>query len=162
MRMFIAQGPNARCSIARSLEVLGERWTLLVVREATSGVTRFSDFHRNLGVAKDILASRLTTLVEHGVLERRAYKDAGERERDEYVLTASGRELLPVLAAFIAWGDRNRPSGFGPAAIPVEEATGLTVRLGFIAEDGREVDAAGVAFKNGPGAPTADSTGIAA
>ena len=77
---------DLRCSIARSLEVLGERWTLLVVREACWGTTRFSEFRRALGVAPDVLADRLGTLVDIGVLERRPYRVEGGRQREELSL----------------------------------------------------------------------------
>ena len=107
---------NARCSIARSLEVLGEKWTFLILREAFRGVTRFSAFRDNLGVARDVLATRLGTLVDCGVLEKRAYRDENSRERDEYVLTEAGLALRPVLAALTEWGDRYRPTEAGPTS----------------------------------------------
>src|SRR3954454_13011448 len=81
------------CSIARTLEVLGERWTFLVVREALAGTTRFADFRATLGVAPDVLTTRLNTLVEAGVLERRPYQDDGRRTRQEYVVTRAGDDL---------------------------------------------------------------------
>ena len=98
-----------RCSIARSLEVLGQKWSLLIVREAMWGRTRFAEFRARLGVAPDVLTDRLGRLVDAGILERRPYREDGEREREEYVLTDAGRALLPVLAAMSAWGDEYRP-----------------------------------------------------
>ena len=83
------------CSVARALEVLGERWTLLVLRDAFQGVTRFELFARRLRIAPNILAKRLATLVGAGVLERRRYQE--RPERFEYVLTPAGKELLPAL-----------------------------------------------------------------
>jgi DNA-binding HxlR family transcriptional regulator len=91
------------CSIARSLEVIGEWWTLLIVRDAFFGVTRFEEFQDRLGIARNILAKRLETLVEHGVLERRCYDEA--RDRHDYVLTDKGRALWPVLVTIRQWGD---------------------------------------------------------
>ncbi|MCX2749823.1 helix-turn-helix domain-containing protein [Arthrobacter sp. MI7-26] len=105
---------NQQCGIARSLEVLGEKWTLLVVRDVRLGFTRFSDIRERLGVAPDVLADRLAKLVDLGVLERRAYRDQGTRTRDEYKLTPSGEELVPVLAALRGWGDRHLPNGLPP------------------------------------------------
>jgi DNA-binding HxlR family transcriptional regulator len=91
------------CSIARSLEVIGEWWTLLIVRDAFFGITRFEEFQARLGIARNVLATRLDTLVEHGVLERRCYDDA--RSRYDYVLTNKGKALWPVLVTLRQWGD---------------------------------------------------------
>lgn len=150
---------NARCSVARSLEVLGEKWTLLVVREALLGRTRFAEFRARLGVAPDVLADRLAKLVDAGVLARQPYRDAGEREREEYVLTESGRALVPVLAALVEWGDAYRPSGFGPATLLTGAGdagrgggAAPAVRLAFVDAEGREVDASDVTLTRGPGA----------
>lgn len=94
---------DMNCSIARSLEVIGEWWTLLILRDAFLGVTRFEDFRRRLGIARNILTRRLDTLVDGGVLERRTYDAA--RGRHDYVLTARGRALWPVLTTLRQWGD---------------------------------------------------------
>ncbi len=92
------------CPIARALEVVGDWWTLLVVREALAGTTRFEDFRSELGIARNILSTRLEALVENGVLERRRY--AEHPPRDEYVLTDKGRDLWRVVAALATWGLR--------------------------------------------------------
>ncbi len=91
------------CSVARSLEVIGEWWTLLIVRDAFFGVTRFEEFQDRLGIARNVLATRLDTLVAHGVLERRPYDEA--RSRYDYVLTDKGKALWPVLVTIRQWGD---------------------------------------------------------
>jgi DNA-binding HxlR family transcriptional regulator len=91
------------CSIAQSLEVIGEWWTLLILRDAFFGITRFEQFQERLGIARNVLASRLDGLVEHGVLERRSYDEA--RERYDYVLTEKGKALWPVLTTIRQWGD---------------------------------------------------------
>jgi DNA-binding HxlR family transcriptional regulator len=91
------------CSIARSLEVIGEWWTPLILRDVFFGVTRFEELQARLGIARNILAKRLDTLVEHGVLERRCYDEA--RGRHDYVLTDKGRALWPVLVTIRQWGD---------------------------------------------------------
>ena len=92
------------CSIARTVDLLGDWWTPLVLREAFYGTKRFDDFHRVLGIGRNVLTQRLNRLVDEEILERVAYQD--RPVRSEYVLTAKGRELFPVLAAINAWGDR--------------------------------------------------------
>ena len=91
------------CSIARSLEVIGEWWTPLILRDAFFGITRFEEFQARLGIARNILAKRLDILVEHGVLERRCYDEV--RSRHDYVLTDKGKALWPVLVTIRQWGD---------------------------------------------------------
>jgi DNA-binding HxlR family transcriptional regulator len=93
------------CSAARALETVGERWTLLIVRDALLGVRRFEDFQRSLGVARNVLADRLNRLVDEGVLEKRAY--SARPPRHEYRLTEKGRDLWPVVHALVTWGDRH-------------------------------------------------------
>jgi DNA-binding HxlR family transcriptional regulator len=91
------------CSIAQTLDVVGDPWTLLIVRDALFGTTRFDDFRRSLGIPRATLASRLDTLVEHGVMERRRYQERPERH--EYVLTDKGRDLRRVMISLLQWGD---------------------------------------------------------
>jgi DNA-binding HxlR family transcriptional regulator len=133
-------GKDTRCSISRSLEVLGERWTLLIVREAFWGRTRFSQFRESLGVAPDVLTDRLGTLVDYGVMERRPYREEGGREREEYVLTDAGEELRYVLGALNTWGDRHRPSPSGSAMSWLEASTGEPVELRFVNQTGRVLE----------------------
>ena len=92
------------CSTAQALEVVGEWWTLLLVRDAFFGVTRFEDFQRRLGVSRSVLTNRLARLVDEGVLETRQYETRPPRM--EYLLTKKGRDLFPVLVALQQWGDR--------------------------------------------------------
>lgn len=94
------------CSIARTLEVVGEKWTLLVLREAFYGLRRFDDFARALGCPRDVLSARLKRLVGEGVLRQVPYQDPGSRPRTEYQLTSKGIDLQPALLALMAWGDR--------------------------------------------------------
>jgi DNA-binding HxlR family transcriptional regulator len=91
------------CSIAATLEVVGDPWTLLILRDAFRGVRRFEQWQEALGVARNVLAARLKSLVEHGVLEQKLYSQ--RPPRNEYVLTAKGRALSPVLLTMSAWGD---------------------------------------------------------
>lgn len=106
---------DLHCSIARTLEVIGERWSLLIVRDAFYGVRRFDDFQRDLGIARNVLTDRLATLVARGVFERRQYED--RPPRFEYVLTAKGRELLPVILTMMRWGDRWETRGEPPLTL---------------------------------------------
>ena len=94
---------DKNCSVAQSLEIIGEWWTLLILRESFLGTRRFDDFIENLGIARNVLTNRLDTLVEAGVLERRTYDEA--RARYDYVLTDMGRGLWPVMTALRQWGD---------------------------------------------------------
>src|ERR1700750_2180504 len=90
------------CPIARSLERVGEWWSILILRDALHGLTRFDQFQKSLGIAPNMLTRRLNALVDAGLLERRRYSE--RPPRDEYVLTDTGRDFLPVLAAIGAWG----------------------------------------------------------
>ena len=94
------------CSIKRTLDVIGEKWTLLVLREAFYGARRFEQFLANVGCARTLLSERLATLVEHGVLQREPYREAGQRERHQYLLTAKGHDLFAALVVLMHWGDR--------------------------------------------------------
>jgi DNA-binding HxlR family transcriptional regulator len=98
----LAELPGRPCPIAASLEVVGERWALLVIRELVMGSTRFTDIVRGTGAPRDRIAARLKVLEEAGVVERRAYQD--HPVRHDYALTESGRALVPVLDALLAWG----------------------------------------------------------
>ncbi|GAA4264408.1 helix-turn-helix domain-containing protein [Frondihabitans peucedani] len=131
--------PDPACGIARSLDVLGERWALLIVRDAMLGRTRFSEFRSHLGVSPDILAARLASLVDFGVLTRETYREPGEREREEYLLTDAGRALAPVLSALGSWGLEHRPVDAGSRITFTDPDSGAPVRLAFLAPDGREV-----------------------
>ena len=126
---------DANCAIARSLDLLGDAWTLLIVRDAFFGVRRFADFQRNLGISKNVLSQRLQHLVEHGVLER--VDEGVHGERFEYALTPKGEALLPVLTALREWGDtwifgegnepyivRERATGVRPEPLAVRGAEG--------------------------------------
>jgi DNA-binding HxlR family transcriptional regulator len=137
----MAKIPDVSCSIARSVGLLGDRWTFLILRDALEGFTRFQEFRRSLGIAADVLADRLATLVEHGVMAKVDYQNQGERRRSEYVLTDAGRELFVVLAALQQWGDRHIPFSEGPSLRRLNARTGAPVHVGFIGSDGAEVRA---------------------
>ena len=127
------------CSIERSLGVLGERWTFLILREAFLGATRFREFRERLGVSSDRLSDRLATLVEAGVLEKRRYREPGERARDSYHLTPAGRELQVILGALQQWGDQHLPRAEGPSMERRSRRTGEPLDVGFVDPSGRAV-----------------------
>ncbi len=145
---------SSTCTIARSLDVLGPRWNLLILREAFNGVTRFADFRQLLGVAPDVLSDRLAGLVAAGIFEKRRYREDGERPRDEYVLTQRGRDLKIVLAALQQWGDRYVPSDLGPTVSRRRRDDGASsIGVGFVDENGVAVPAEQVYFEPRPGTP---------
>jgi len=113
---------DQNCSIARTLEIVGERWTLLVMREVLLGCRRFGDIRRSLGVAPNILSDRLATLVEHGLLTRRRYSERPEAH--EYVPTRKGVDLDRVLVALLQWGDEHAVPAAGPPRVLVHAACG--------------------------------------
>jgi|SRR5271165_6214041 len=141
------------CSIRRTLEIVGERWTLLILREAFYGVRRFEDFVRLLGSPRDVLSRRLRALVEDGILERRPYREPGSRARTEYRLTTKGRELFPVLVALMDWGDRWTADPAGPAAQVIHNDCGerVSVTLACAAGHG-PLSAREITVEPGPGA----------
>jgi DNA-binding HxlR family transcriptional regulator len=143
---MVSKVPDSSCAIARSLGVLGERWTFLILREATLGLTRFAQFRDSLGIAPDVLAERLATLVEYGVMERVAYQEPGSRSRSAYVLTPAGRELSVVLAALQQWGDEHLPWPEGPSMLRRVRDSDRPVHVGFVDDGGREVPAEDVAM----------------
>jgi DNA-binding HxlR family transcriptional regulator len=142
----MAKVPDATCSIERSLGVLGERWTFLILREAFLGAARFAQFRDNLGVAPDVLSDRLTTLVAYGVMEREPYQEPGARVRFAYRLTAAGLELQLVLSALQQWGDEHVPRPEGPSMVRRVRGTDRPVRVGYVDERGREVKATDLAM----------------
>lgn len=93
-----------RCSVARTLSAIGDRWTLLILRDCFLGVRRFDAFQRDLELSPHLLSTRLAKLVEHGILERRSYQERPRRA--EYRLTEKGRDLYPVMLSLLRWGDR--------------------------------------------------------
>jgi DNA-binding HxlR family transcriptional regulator len=130
------------CSLARTLEAVGERWTFLILREATAGTTRFSTFRSALGVSSDILTERLATLVDAGIMRRERYQESGRRSREEYRLTDAGRELSLVLASLQQWGDAHVPSTV--PTITYQDSEGRPLRVTFIDQADRPVDPSAV------------------
>ena len=141
-----------RCSIAGALELIGDRWALLVIRDLSFGLSRYDDLRASTGIPAATLAARLKHLAETGIVERMRYQDRPPRY--EYRLTAKGRDLWPVTVALREWGDRWDASGIGvPSVLTVDRLTGRPLSLALVeAETGRQVSLDRVALIPGPGA----------
>lgn len=140
---------HMNCSLAQTLEIIGERWTLLILRDAFFGAKRFGQFERNLGIAKNILTARLNHLVAEGILDKR---ESDEGAHPEYVLTQAGLELQPILLAMTHWGDRHRPNANGDRLVFVERDSGDPIRpMSVISRDGRELKPRDIRAIPGPG-----------
>jgi DNA-binding HxlR family transcriptional regulator len=138
------------CSIARTVAVLGERWTLVILREAFNRRRRFEDIQRDLGIARNILADRLQRLVAEGILERRAYQQ--RPERFEYRLTDKGRDLYPVLIALMQWGDRYTAGEAGPPVELIHELCGQHAHPRLVCDHcGEPIDPRDMRPQPGPG-----------
>jgi DNA-binding HxlR family transcriptional regulator len=139
------------CSIARALDEVGEWWSLLIVRDCTQGSMRFDELQSRLGIARNILTSRLERLIELGILERFALED--QPKVSGYRLTKKGEALYPILVALMQWGDRWAGSGKEPPTVLVNDATGSPVGPMVVRdEDGRPLTFRDVRFVPGPGA----------
>jgi DNA-binding HxlR family transcriptional regulator len=136
------------CSVARALEVVGERWTLLIVRELLNKAQRFSQLERRLAISKNILASRLEKLVEYGVVHAVAVDDP--RDWNIYELTRKGHDLFPVINALMTWGDRYC-APHGPPLILHHSCGGRVHSTSVCKACGDEVDASSLSRKPGPG-----------
>jgi len=142
---------DQNCSVARALEVLGDRWTLLVIRDAFLGVHRFDDFQRDLGIARNVLSDRLARLVDEGLLERRRYQE--RPERFEYRLTEKGVDLWPTVITLMKWGDRYYAPPEGPPRVVRHRECGGEVTDRLTCERcGEALTARQVTSEPGPGA----------
>jgi len=140
------------CTIGRAMEVLGERWTFVVLREVFNGIRRFDDMRRHTGIPRQVLTNRLGLLVEQEVLRREAYREPGQRERHEYRLTEKGFALFPVMVAVAAWGDRYLADPDGPPVEFVHRECDAPVEVHLRCADGHEVDEPrSVVGRPGPG-----------
>lgn len=150
------------CPIGRTMEILGERWTVVVLREVFLRVRRFDDIQRHSGIPRQVLANRLARLVHEGLLEKVPYRAAGERTRHEYRLTAKGLELQPILVAIGQWGDRHLGGPEGTPNEVVHRDCGALVHVELCCEDGHRIaDPREVANRPGPGARRLDRAGQA-
>ncbi len=140
---------DQNCAIAGTLELIGERWTLLIVRDAFLGIRRFDDFQRNLGIARNVLQTRLERLVDEGILERRRYQERPARH--EYRLTRKGIDLWPVLVALLQWGDKHVHPDRPPVVLVHRDCGGELDPHRMCAKCGAPLEPRDVEPKPGPG-----------
>jgi len=139
------------CGVAQTLNQIGERWTLLILRDAFHGIKRFDDFQNQLKISPTVLSARLQSLTRNGILEKR--KSRADGRAFEYVLTTKGLDLYPVLLSLMAWGEKYIPNGQGPRMQLLDKKTLRPIRaVHVLAEDGRELGAKDVIVR-----PTAGS-----
>jgi DNA-binding HxlR family transcriptional regulator len=151
------EGQN--CSIARSLELVGERWTILVLRDVFLGLRRFDQIQRNLGVARNVLAARLDRLVAEEILEKVPYQERPPRY--EYWLTAKGLDLWPVIVELLRWGDRHAASAAGPPIVLRHKGCGGELGEHRVCTRcGRSLEVGDVRAEPGPGASAGSSAGL--
>lgn len=137
------------CSIARTLEQVGDWWTLLLIREALSGTRRFGEFQSHLGIAPNVLTQRLQDLVHNGILEVTTASENGRAL--DYRLTDKGRDLFPIIVALAQWGDRHAPAPGGPPVVIVDRDHQRPIApLQVRSDDGRVLQARDVAVKLNP------------
>jgi DNA-binding HxlR family transcriptional regulator len=153
--------PGLDSSVAKALEVIGERWTLLIVRAVMHGNRRFGEIQESLGIARNVLSSRLQRLVDEDILERRAYQESPPRH--EYFLTEKGLALWPALIALLNWGDRYSVGPEGPTRLIVhKECGGRVSDRGICERCGKVLHARDARQIPGPGAGTGSSKALAA
>ncbi|HWB68829.1 MAG TPA: helix-turn-helix domain-containing protein [Solirubrobacterales bacterium] len=159
--MLRSDYPGQVCSIAKALEVIGERWSLLIVRDVMNGRRRFDSLQKGLGIARNVLSARLQRLVEEDILERRPYQESPERY--EYFLTEKGLDLWPALVALLAWGDRHSPNPEGPPMLIVHKECGGPVSDRGVCEGcGKVLRARDARSLPGPGLAATGDTAPAA
>jgi DNA-binding HxlR family transcriptional regulator len=157
--MHWREASTVNCPVGIALDLLGEKWTLLIVRDALNGLRRFDEYRRHIGLSEAVLADRLRKLVEAGVLEPRPYQEPGKRERTEYRLTARGRDLLPVILALKQWGEQHFPDPAGPVIEVTHRACGAKVGVSVRCEGGHgELTAFDTQAVPGPGARPAEAS----
>jgi DNA-binding HxlR family transcriptional regulator len=143
----------ANCNLAAALEIVGEKWTFLVLREVFNGIRRFDDMQRRTGAPRQILSSRLAKLVDEGILRKVPYQEQGQRVRSEYRLTEKGIDLHPIMVALLAWGDKHASMPGGLPVVLTHRDCGARVGLQLACADGHVLESArDVTPVPGPGA----------
>ncbi|MCO5997439.1 winged helix-turn-helix transcriptional regulator [Actinoallomurus rhizosphaericola] len=145
---------DQNCSIARALEIVGERWTLLIIRDAFEGVRRFDDFQADLGVARNVLTDRLSRLCDEGILRRHRYQERPDRY--EYRLTRKGVGLWPAMMSLLLWGDQHYAEDGSPVVLTHRGCTGRLTPALTCSECGAAMGPTDVEPRPGPGARPTD------
>jgi DNA-binding HxlR family transcriptional regulator len=140
------------CTLGRAMEILGEKWAILVLREVFLGIRRFEDLRVRTGIPRQVLTNRLATLVGHGILRRHPYQLPGERVREEYRLTEKGFDLYPVLGAILAWGDRYLGDPDGSPLAVTHRGCGAPVSVALRCAHGHRLAPRDAVPSPGPGA----------
>jgi len=154
--MKLKKFDHMNCSLAQALDIIGERWTLLILRDVFFGIKRFDQLQASLGIARNILTARLNRLVEEAILEKRPAEGA----RYEYRLTEKGQDLQTVLLSITHWGDRHKPNPNGPRLTFVEKETGAPIApMAVRASDGRILGPRDIKAVRGPGMAPAQTSG---
>lgn len=120
---------STRCSVARTAALVGDAWTVLVLRDLFNGIRRFDDLAAHLHIARNVLTRRLTALADAGLVDRVPYREPGRRERHEYRLTTAGRDLRPVILAMMQYGDRHLAGPEGPPVRVEHDGCGAAVHV---------------------------------
>lgn len=136
--------PIDRCHLAHAIDVIGDRWSLLILRSVLFGVRRFDDFQSELSIPRSVLSARLKHLSEHGLLQPTIYKEAGKRRRTEYRPTEAAVALRPVLLALTQWSDRHLSPGTPPPLTLRDAKTGDVLEFGPHDQQGRRVEDAAI------------------
>ncbi len=150
---------DVRCSIARTMEVLQDSWTTLILRDVFAGISRFGQFQEDLGLSKKILTARLDRLVEEGILEKRPYTDRPPRY--DYLPTAKGAELFSIIGAIMAWGDRWTAGPAGPPALIRHLSCGAHTTAKVVCDQcGEPLELHAIRAEAGPGGRTGHGTRV--
>src|ERR1700733_405044 len=141
-RPWVLDYATQKCTIGAALDIVGEKWTFLVLREAFNGVRRFDDIRRRISAPRQILSDRLNRLVSEDLLRRVPYQEPGQRARSEYRLTEKGLELFPVIVSLLEWGNKYAASPEGPVVELTHRDCGAPVRLQLTCAEGYAVASA--------------------
>jgi DNA-binding HxlR family transcriptional regulator len=143
---------TSNCSVGRAVELVGQPWVILILREVSQGLRRFKDIQDHLGISRSVLSDRLDMLVANGILELRSYQEPGQRRRSEYRLTQKGRDLYPALTALREWGDRYLADSEGPSTETVHRGCGAPAHVQLVCEAGHVLAPEDLGRRPGPGA----------